>query len=120
MKDKIIHSSIGFGYLILATSLKCYIYSLLNLNTPAIIDISKEGRMVCVCQGVSCFLVIETTGILVYNYDGRLVSSIKAQTLKYEFLNPNQISISPDVIVIRDTANDRGIKFSINISTMFF
>jgi hypothetical protein len=76
--------------------------------------------MVCVCQGVSCFLVIETTGILVYNYDGRLVSSIKAQTLKYEFLNPNQISISPDVIVIRDTANDRGIKFSINISTMFF
>lgn len=46
----------------------------------------------------------------VYDYEGRHISSPKAQGLRVEFLNENSISLSNDVLGIIDTTNPKIIR----------
>ena len=55
-KDRIVKTSIRFGYLITATSTQCHVYSEKNWNTPCIIDLSNKGRVTCIQQS-SRFLI---------------------------------------------------------------
>jgi intraflagellar transport protein 80 len=50
LKSRIIKASIGFGHLIALTSTQCYLYSLKNLNTPSIVDLTKNGHIRFILQ----------------------------------------------------------------------
>lgn len=109
-RDRVINASIGFSYLIVATSSQCYVYSDKNWNTPTIVDLSNNGRVTCIKQCPNYFAIVDNfTGIQVYTYEARLVCSPKYPGLRAESLNSQSIAISNDVVAIKDRADEKNI-----------
>lgn len=54
-------------------------------------------------------LVDSLKGILIYGYDGKLVSSPKLPGLRTEFLNEKLVTISHDTIAIRDISDEKAV-----------
>lgn len=68
--------SIGYGNLIAATASQCYIYNIPNWNTPHIFDL--KDSVAFILQSHKYFCLIESTnGIMIYNYEAKLVSNPK-------------------------------------------
>ncbi|KAL5004430.1 hypothetical protein ScPMuIL_017886 [Solemya velum] len=107
-RDRIIKISLSFGHLVVATSSQCYIYSSRNWNTPMIFDL-KEGNVTLIQQAEKHFLLIDSNGVYVYSYDGRLVCTPRYQGLRADVLNSQTVSISNDTVAIRDKADEKVI-----------
>ena len=45
-RDRVIEMSLGHGYLIVATSTQCYIYTTQNWNTPHIFDLRTTVNLI--------------------------------------------------------------------------
>lgn len=54
------------------------------------------------------FLLVDGADVYVYSYEGRLVSSPKSPGMRMDILNAQSISLSNDIIAIRDTTDERG------------
>ncbi|KAJ1558255.1 Intraflagellar transport protein 80 [Nowakowskiella sp. JEL0078] len=109
-RDRIIKVSLGFGHLIVATSSQCYVYSEKNWNTPCIIDLSSNGRIVCIKQCLDYFCLVDNfTGIQVFSYEARLISQPKYPGLRPELITPPCISISNDHLAIKDRTDEKAI-----------
>jgi len=54
------------------------------------------------------FLLVDTAGVYVYTYDGRLVCSPRYPGLRADILNAQTVSISNDTVAIRDKADEKG------------
>ena len=54
------------------------------------------------------FLLVDTAGVYVYTYDGRLACSPKYPGLRADILNSQTVSISNDTVAIRDKADEKG------------
>lgn len=75
-KDRVINMSIGYNNLIAATANHCYIYNIPNWNTPHIFDL--KDSVAFVLQSHKNFCLIESTnGIMIHNYEGKLISNPK-------------------------------------------
>ncbi|KAH9277413.1 hypothetical protein BASA83_000284 [Batrachochytrium salamandrivorans] len=110
LRDRVINASLGFGHLIIATSSQCYVYTEKNWNTPAIIDMSNNGRIVCIRQCAEYFVLVDNfLGIQIFSYDARLTSQPKYQGLRSEFITAHTISISDDTLAIKDHSDERAI-----------
>ena len=48
-RDRIIQASLGHGYLVVATTSQCYVYTTKNWNTPTIFDL-KDGSVSLIAQ----------------------------------------------------------------------
>ena len=48
-RDRIIQASLGHGYLVVATTSQCYVYTTKNWNTPTIFDL-KDGSVSLITQ----------------------------------------------------------------------
>lgn len=108
-KDRIVKASLGYGYLIVATSVQSFIYSHKNWNTTAGIDISNNGRVTCIVQCDTKFALVDTfNGIQVFTYDGRLCSCIKYPGLRPEFITPYYVSISSELLAVKDKVDEKG------------
>lgn len=104
VKGHVIKYSLGFSKIILITDQQCYVYSLYSLNTPVIIDLSKHGHVCALVQSVNHFALVDTTqGVQIYSYEGRLISSPKSPHIRSEQLTLALISLSADMVTIRDT-----------------
>ena len=53
-------------------------------------------------------IVDNYTGVQIYTYEGRTVSSPKYTGMRAEFINLQSISISNDTLAIRDHADEKG------------
>jgi intraflagellar transport protein 80 len=63
-----------------------------------------------VVQSAKHFLLLDVTnGLIIYNYDGKNLSTVKLAG-KYEFLTKRRVSLSPDYLAIIEN-NNRSIKF---------
>ena len=51
-RDRIIQASLGHGYLVVATTSQCYVYTTKNWNTPTIFDL-KDGSVSLIAQVVT-------------------------------------------------------------------
>jgi intraflagellar transport protein 80 len=69
--------AVGFGYLVVTTSLQCCIYLLQNLNTPHIFDLKDTVNYVQL--GDKYFLMVDNNGLTIYSYEGRVISAPKFQ-----------------------------------------
>ncbi|KAJ8310611.1 hypothetical protein KUTeg_012476 [Tegillarca granosa] len=82
-RDRIIKVSLAHAHLVVATSSQCYIYR--------------------------HFLMVESSGVYVYSYDGRLVCSPKYPGMRADVLNYQTVSLSNDTVVMRDKADEKVI-----------
>ena len=53
------------------------------------------------------FLVVDSSAVYVYSYDGRLVCSPKFQGMRTDVLNYQTIAISNDTIAMRDKTDEK-------------
>ncbi|KAI8620753.1 WD40-repeat-containing domain protein [Chytriomyces sp. MP71] len=107
-RDRVVKVSLCFGHLIVATYAQCYIYSDKNWNTPVIIDMSNNGRVICIKQCPDFFLIVDNaTGIQVFSYEGRLICSPKYPGLRPEFITSPSITLSNDTLAIKDRADEK-------------
>lgn len=54
-------------------------------------------------------LVDNLTGIQIFNYTGRPISQPKYAGLRSEFITPQNISISSDILAIKDHKDEKGL-----------
>lgn len=108
-RDKIIKVSIGFGYLIVATSTQCCIYDVQNFSSPTMFDVKDTVNLIL--QTDKLFLIMDhISGIQIFQYDGRPVATLKLSGIRTEFLNYQSVSLSPDMVVVKDTFDSKSVK----------
>uniref|UniRef100_A0A8D0HT40 IFT80 second beta-propeller domain-containing protein n=1 Tax=Sphenodon punctatus TaxID=8508 RepID=A0A8D0HT40_SPHPU len=100
-RDRVIKTSLNYGHLVVSTSLQCYVFSTKNWNTPLIFDL-KEATVSSILQAERHFLLVDGGGIYLYSYEGRLISSPKFPGMRTDILNAPTISLSNDILAIRD------------------
>merc|ERR1711976_581491 len=101
-RDRVIKMSVGYGYLVVATSTQCCVYNVQNLNTPTMFDVKEIVSLIC--QSEKIFLMMDhVSGLQIFQYDGRPLATLKLQGIRTEFLNYQSVSLSPDVVVVKDT-----------------
>jgi len=106
-RDRVIKISIGYENLVVATALQCFVYNEKNWNTPIIIDIANNGRVTLLQQCPEYFCIVDTgAGVRLFSYQGKLISSIKFPAIRPELLTKNSLSISADVVAIKDYLNE--------------
>ncbi|XP_035693717.1 intraflagellar transport protein 80 homolog [Branchiostoma floridae] len=105
-RDRIIKTSLAFGHLVVATTSQCYVYSTKNWNTPMIFDL-KEGTVTLIVQTEKHFALVDSSGIQVYSYEGRMQASPKVPGLRPDVLNVQTLSISNDAVAIRDKKDEK-------------
>ncbi|KAI9350037.1 WD40-repeat-containing domain protein [Zopfochytrium polystomum] len=109
-RDKVIKISLAFGYLIVTTSNQCYVYSDKNWNTPTIIDLTNNGRVICIAQSSDYFAIVDNfTGLQIYSYEGRTISAPKYPGMRPDRITKECISLSNDTIAIRDRTEEKAI-----------
>ncbi|XP_041850740.1 intraflagellar transport protein 80 homolog [Melanotaenia boesemani] len=109
-RDRVIKASLGYGHLVVATSLQCYVYNSRNWNTPLIFDL-KEGTVSLILQAEKHFLLVDGAGLYTFSYEGRLISSPKFPGMRADILSAQCVSLSNDTIAIRDKSDEKVIFF---------
>ncbi|KAJ9526633.1 hypothetical protein QJQ45_017601 [Haematococcus lacustris] len=100
-RDKVVKVSLGFNFLIVATSTQCHIYSTSNWNTPHIFDLKDTVTLALQCE--RHFLLMDNaTGIQLFTYEGRQICNPRSQGLRTELLNRQMISLSNDTVAVLD------------------
>lgn len=107
-RDRVIKAALAFDHLVVTTSLQCYIYNSRNWNTPLIFDL-KEGTVSLILQAEKHFLLVDGSGLYIFSYEGRLISSLKLLGMRADILNAQAASISNDTIAIRDKSDEKAI-----------
>ncbi|XP_066266233.1 intraflagellar transport protein 80 homolog [Branchiostoma lanceolatum] len=105
-RDRIIKTSLAFGHLVVATTSQCYVYSTKNWNTPMIFDL-KEGTVTLIVQTEKHFALVDSSGIQVYSYEGRMQAAPKVPGLRPDVLNVQTLAISNDAVAIRDKKDEK-------------
>lgn len=105
-RDRIIQMALANRHLIVATTAQCYIYSTRNWNTPVIFDL-RDGAVTLIVQSERHFLLVESSGLHLYSYEGRLLCSPKWPGMRPDMLTSATVSLSPDTIAIRDQVDER-------------
>ena len=85
-RDRIIQASLSHGHLVVATTSQCYVYTTKNWNTPIIFDL-KEGSVSLLLQANKHFLLVESTAVYIYSYEGRMICSPKWAGMRPEALS---------------------------------
>ncbi|XP_064241171.1 intraflagellar transport protein 80 homolog isoform X2 [Passer domesticus] len=107
-RDRVIKASLNYGYLVVSTSLQCYVFSTRNWNTPLIFDL-KEGTVSLILQAERHFLLVDGGGLYLYSYEGRLISSPKYPGMRTDILNALTVSLSNDTLAVKDKADEKVI-----------
>ncbi|XP_006861914.1 PREDICTED: intraflagellar transport protein 80 homolog [Chrysochloris asiatica] len=105
-RDRVIKASLNYAHLVVSTSLQCYVFSTKNWNTPLIFDL-KEGTVSLILQAERHFLLVDGSGIYLYSYEGRFISSPKFPGMRTDILNAQTVSLSNDTIAIKDKADEK-------------
>ena len=108
-RDRVVNMSLGYNFLVVTTTVQCYIYNVMNWDAPITFDIKETVTLIV--QGSKYFCLVDlSNGLMIYNYTGALMSSPKYSGLRVEFLNKRYITLSADVISILDTSNPKIIR----------
>ncbi|KAL7063408.1 hypothetical protein AAHC03_0440 [Spirometra sp. Aus1] len=105
-RDRVVKMSVGYGHLIAITTSQCYIYSVKNFNTPSITEL-KDNNVLLVLQAQDLFLLVDSGGFFLYNYEGRFISSLKMPSLKAEAIYPGVVTLSGETMAVRDAEDEK-------------
>ncbi|KAA0193464.1 Intraflagellar transport protein 80 [Fasciolopsis buskii] len=107
-RDRIPKASIGFNYMVVATTSQCYVYSTKNFNTPAIADL-KENQVTVIVQCPKYYVLVDGTSIYVYTYDARLVCSPRHAHVHTELLHSDVLAASNDTLAVTNRADEKSV-----------
>lgn len=101
----------GWGHLVAATASQLHIFSAGSWNTPHISDLSEGVAAILVCA--RCFLLAQPfTGLGVFTWEGRKLSSIKAAAgLRLEALAARQLALAPDTLAVVEAPGSCRVRF---------
>uniref|UniRef100_A0A0N4Z4S7 WD_REPEATS_REGION domain-containing protein n=1 Tax=Parastrongyloides trichosuri TaxID=131310 RepID=A0A0N4Z4S7_PARTI len=106
-RERIVCLSIGYEYLIAVTTKQIYIFSSKNWNAPTTIDLKQE-KGYNVIQSQRYFLLLEPSMVEIYEYEGRLQTTIKLPSQAFQgVLSDKTSALSDDVLAIRDRENNK-------------
>ncbi|XP_067210138.1 intraflagellar transport protein 80 homolog isoform X2 [Linepithema humile] len=105
VSDRVVHLEFAFGHLVIITPAQCHVYSVKNLNTPVIFNLKKNISAVLLAE--KHFLIVETSTVSLYSYQGRLLGTPRWKGLTEESLYLPCISLCGDTLVIRDQKNEK-------------
>ncbi|VDM17217.1 unnamed protein product [Hydatigera taeniaeformis] len=103
----ILNLSLAYGQLIALTISHCYIYSVKNFNTPVIVDL-KGAIISLIVQSQDVFMLVDWGTLIIYSYNGRLVSSVKNISVRTNLVYPGCIVLSGDTIAAKDLEDEKG------------
>lgn len=89
-RDYVTKVSFKFGYFIVITTSQCSIYKTNNLNIPHTFDL-KEPNVNFLIQSDKHFILVDSSTVCLYSYEGRLVLNLKWIGMKIEALNKQTI-----------------------------
>ncbi len=108
-RDRVVEFAFGHDHLVVCTVSQCFVYESPNYNTPQIFDLKHPVNLIV--MGVRSFAIVDTvSGVGVYSYEGRLVSTPKFQGLRPELLSGNHISLASDVVAILDRTDFKTVR----------
>ena len=80
------------GHLVVATTSQCSVYTTRNWNTPVIFDL-RDGAVTLIVQSERHFLLVESSGLHLYSYEGRLLCSPKWPGMRPDMLTAATVSL---------------------------
>ena len=81
----------------------------MNWTSPFVFDV--KDSIYLIVQGAKYFALIDASqNFIIYNYEGKLISTPKFQGLRVEFLNARHISLSSDVLALIDPVDPKIIR----------
>ena len=89
-----------------ATTSQCSVYNTRNWNTPVIFDL-RDGAVTLIVQSERHFLLVESSGLHLYSYEGRLLCSPKWPGMRPDMLTSATVSLSADTLAIRDQMDEK-------------
>jgi len=108
-RDRVVDFALGHGHLVVCTATQCLIYDSPNYNTPQIFDIRNPVNLIVLSQ--KSFAISDTvSGLRLYNYEGRHVSSPRFAALRPDSLTPDSVSLSADTVAILDRTDGKTIR----------
>jgi intraflagellar transport protein 80 len=107
-RDRVIDMSLGYGALVLTTNSQCMVYQSSNWNTPHVEDLKEPSTLIVQCP--HHFALVDGTGIHVFSYEGRLLSTVKFAGLRTEFLNTQTLSVCRDAICLVEPTQPRQVR----------
>uniref|UniRef100_A0A5K3FIS6 WD_REPEATS_REGION domain-containing protein n=1 Tax=Mesocestoides corti TaxID=53468 RepID=A0A5K3FIS6_MESCO len=113
-RDRILRVSLAYEHLIALTTNQCHIYSVNNFNTPIIVDL-KDATISLIIQSQDAFLLVDWGSFLVYNYGGRLISSITNSNIRTDLVYAGCVALSCETIAAKDAEDEKVIHlFDVN------
>ena len=107
-RDKIVNMSVGYGYLVIATTTQCVIYETQNFNTPHQFDLKTTVNLIL--QAEKLFAIVDSVnGIQLHNYDGRSICVVKVPHLTVSTINSYSLALSNDTFAVKDPGNTRTV-----------
>ncbi len=108
-RERVVNMSMKHSHLVVCTTTQCYVYNVMNWSSPFVFDV--KDTIYLIVQGAKYFALIDASqNFIIYNYEGKLVSTPKFQGLRVEFLNRRHLSISSDVLAMIDPANPKIVR----------
>ncbi|KAJ9470386.1 Intraflagellar transport protein 172-like protein [Diplonema papillatum] len=109
-RDKVIKMSIGYNFLVVATTTQCIIYDLDNLGSSHQFDVKATVNLIL--QAEKLFAIVDSiNGIQMHSYEGRSVCVLKIPHLSLNTINNFCLSLSNDTFAMRDSGNTKSVKF---------
>lgn len=70
----------------------------------------EQERTVCTCMVIYFrhFMLVDSSNVYIYSYDGRMVCSPKYAGMRADILNYQTVSLSNDTVAIRDKTDEKG------------
>ncbi|XP_058449133.1 intraflagellar transport protein 80 homolog [Malaya genurostris] len=100
--ERIIKWELGYGHLVVATTMQVHIFNENYINTPIIIDGRTDIKIIIL--GKKNFILVDNTSLWIYTYTGRLHLNPRfpASQSQIPHLNRHCISLGLDTLAIRD------------------
>lgn len=90
----------------ICTTQQCCIYSLTNLYGPFIFDLKCITSDIILSSEIFA-IVSATHGIMIYSFDGRLLSTPRYEGMRTNRLSRSNVSISSGVVAMIDEVNPK-------------
>jgi intraflagellar transport protein 80 len=107
LHDRIVKVSLGWGHLVAITPLQGFIYNSHNWTTPVTFDLKTTTVSLLLLTDRHFLMADNVSGLLVYSYEGRLMSTVKYPRGSVASLSVLTVSISVDTIAIRDKKEEK-------------
>lgn len=108
-RERVVNMSMKHNHLIVCTTTQCYVYNVMNWTSPFVFDV--KDTIYLIIQGAKYFALIDASqNFIVYNYEGKIISTPKYQGLRVEFLNKRHLSLSSDVLALIDPSNPKVVR----------